>query len=284
MEAVNYNLDELHIVQLNMLKKLIAVCAEHGFCYFLGFGSLLGAVRNHGIIAWDDSIDIVMPYGDYAKLTVLPQETWGGDLFLQTYDTDPEYPNCYAKLRDSRTTLIKADYADLDINHGIYINIMPLVNLADHPEERRRQIRDAKLYKALAERKAARMDSTALRICASFLIGTSSERRRVRIRERLKEKVLRFEGEDTKDCFVLAGNVSLTLPLSRTWFASAAEGEFEGIKVNFPKGWNEWLTLRYGDYMVAPISELQGDKISDFVALSTDKPFTEYKGITYCVK
>ena len=48
------------------------------------------------------------------------------DVEGETYYMDPQYPKYYAKLRNSRTTLIKADYADCDINHGIYINIMPL--------------------------------------------------------------------------------------------------------------------------------------------------------------
>ncbi len=282
MESVNYGLNELHAVQLDMLKKLIAVCREHELSYFLAFGSLLGAVRNHGIIAWDDSIDVVMPYGDYKKLTELKQTIWGEDLFLQTYDTDPDYPNCYAKLRNSRTTFINADYADLDINHGIYINIMPLVSLADDARARRRQIRSAKLYKALANGNPLSEKDGTLGVY-SLLLG-SSEHRRIRMRDKMKARVLKYEGKDTKDCLALAGSVSLTLPLSKAWFASAVEGDFEHLKVNLPVGWHEWLTLRYGDYMVAPISELQGDKISRLVTLNTDKPYTEYKGITYCVK
>ncbi len=282
MESVNYGLNELHAVQLDMLKKLIAICRDHNLSYFLAFGSLLGAVRNHGIIAWDDSIDVVMPYSDYHKLTKLKQTVWGEDLFLQTYDTDPDYPNCYAKLRNSRTTFINADYADLDINHGIYINIMPLVSLADDARARRRQIRSAKLYKALANGNPLSEKDVTLGVY-SLLLG-SSEHRRIRMRDRMKERVLKYEGKDTKDCLALAGSVSLTLPLSKAWFASAIEGDFEHLKVNLPVGWHEWLTLRYGDYMVAPISELQGDKISRLVTLNTDKPYTEYKGITYCVK
>lgn len=282
MESVNYGLNELHTVQLGMLKKLITVCNDHSFSYFLAFGSLLGAVRNHGIIPWDDSIDIVMPYGDYEKLTSLSQAAWGKDLFLQTYDSDPEYPNCYAKLRNSRTTFISADYADLDINHGIFINIMPLIRLADETHARRRQIRSAKLYKTLANGNPL-SEKEGLFGFYSLLFG-SSEHRRIRMRDKMKKCVLKYESKDTKECIAIAGSVSLTLPLSRAWFASAVEGDFEHVKVNLPVGWHEWLTLRYGDYMVAPISELQGDKISRLVTLNTDKPYTDYKGITYCTK
>lgn len=281
MENVYYGLNEVHAVQVFMLKKLIAVCGDYNLSYFLAFGSLLGAVREHKIIAWDDSIDVVMPYNDYRRLIALPRETWGADLFLQTNDTDPEYPNCYAKLRDSRTTFINADYADLDIHHGIYINIMPLISLADDARGRHKQIRNAKRYKALIGGFLPATDKLLGIFLSLFCL---SERCRTRMCKKAKEKLLRYEDKDTKDCIALAGSVSLTLPLPKAWFASSNSMEFEGMMVNVPVGWHEWLTLRYGDYMVAPISELQSDKISRIVTLSTDKPYTEYKGITYCIR
>lgn len=284
MEKINYGLDEMHEIQLDMLKKLIAVCQEHNYSYFLAFGSLLGAARDHKIIPWDDSIDVVVPYADYEKLTNLPQDTWGGNLFMQTYYTDPQYPKCYAKLRNSCTTLIKADYTDLDINQGIYINIMPIINLSDDSGKRRRQMKDVKLYKALTERQPLPADDGTLRWYSSLLLGTVSDQRRQKTREELKQKVIGYAGKNTRECFVLAGNVSLSLVLASDWFSSAIEWEFEGVNVNIPKGWHDWLTLRYGDYMVAPISELQGDKISKFVTLNTQRPYTDYKGKTYCVQ
>ena len=173
MEKMKFDLEEMHKVQLRLLKRLMELCEAHGFRWFLGFGSLLGAVRNHRIIPWDDSIDVVMPWADYVGLTQLTQVDWGEDLFLQTYETDRQYPKCFAKLRDSNTTLIRAEYADCDMNHGIYINIMPLIKLADDPEKRRRQIRNAKLYKALTERKAGLDDNRARQIYASVLLGVT---------------------------------------------------------------------------------------------------------------
>lgn len=283
MEKINYGLDEMHEIQLEMLKKFIAVCQENHFKYFLAFGSLLGAARNHRIIPWDDSIDVVMPYSDYEKLTNLPQEAWDENLFMQTYYTDPQYPKCYAKLRNSSTTLIKADYAELDINQGIYINIMPLINLSDNSEQRSRQIKDAKLYKALTEQQPIPAGDGLLRLYSSLLLATTSEQRRQKLREKLKQRFLSSADVNTRECFVLAGNLSLSLSLETEWFASSIGCEFEGMTVNIPKGWHEWLTLRYGDYMMTPISELQGDKISKFVTLNTQRPYIDYKGKTYCV-
>ncbi len=282
MEKINYGLEEMHRIQLDMLNMLIKVCENHGYSYSLAFGSLLGAVREHKIIAWDDSIDVVMPYADYVRITALPQEVWGQELFMQTYYSDPQYPRYYAKLRKNNTTLIKADYVSYDINQGIYINIMPLIKLSDHTEERKRQLKDAKLYKALTEGDPALSVMESLRLFPSFLLGSTRNKKEA-LREELKDRVIKYEEQETKDCFVLAGENSLNLALSRDWFSSSVDWEFEGMQVKIAAGWNEWLTLRYGDYMTVPISELQGDKISGFVTLNTQRSYTEYKGKTYCV-
>ena len=277
MENVNYDLKEIHEVQMGLLEKLVSVCDEYRLTWFLGFGSLLGAVREKRIIPWDDSIDVVMPYRDYVKLASLDQELWGESVFFQTYYTDPEYPRFFARLRDSRTTLIDAAFAEYDINQGVYINIIPLVNLPDDPEERKRQERNSTLYMALTDRNPLPEEDGILRLYSSFLLGVLSERQRCRLRDRYQEKVVRFCDKKTKECFALAQSPSLTLALPNEWFVRGVDGDFEGMKVKLPEGWHEWLTLRYGDYMVTPITELQGDKISRFVTVNTHKPYLEYK-------
>lgn len=283
MEDVIFELKDLHVIQLKLLKKLIEVCKNHNFMYFLGFGTLLGAIRERGIIEWDDGIDIVMPYHDYDKLTQLPQSSWGNDYFIQTCDTDPAYNKCYAKLRDNNTTLVLAEDAQRDMNHGIPISIYPVISLADDSNERQRQIRNAKLYKTITEGKPVGSDDSLLRALSSIFLGVITEQQRIKTRDYLKNEILQYESDNTNYCFALAGNKSLDLVLFKRWFDSAVEWDFEGMKVNIPAGWNEWLKLRYGDYMKKPIAELQGSKIANFVTLNPHKPYTYYKGKTYCL-
>lgn len=283
MERLDFDLKEMHKIQINLLNKLDSVCREHSLKYFLAFGSLLGAVREHSIIEWDDGIDLVMSYRDYKELIMLPQTVWGTDFFMQTYDTEPEYNRYYAKLRDNNTTLVLAEDIDKDINHGIPINIYPLISLSDDEGERRSQIRNAKIYKAIIEEVPVSSENVIMHAFSSAFLEVASEQQKQKIREYLKSELIQFENTNSNCCFALAGNKSLDLVLFKKWFASALEWDFEGMKVSIPAGWSEWLKLRYGDYMKKPITELQGSKIANFVTLNLNKPYTYYKGKTYCI-
>ena len=44
------------------------VCRKHGLDYWMDYGALLGAVRHHGYIPWDDDLDIGMMRKDYNEL------------------------------------------------------------------------------------------------------------------------------------------------------------------------------------------------------------------------
>ena len=51
-------LEELKQIELELLKQFIEICNKLNLRYSMGGGSLLGAVRHHGFIPWDDDIDV----------------------------------------------------------------------------------------------------------------------------------------------------------------------------------------------------------------------------------
>ena len=52
------SIEELKDLQTGIALKIHDFCLEHGIRYFLGYGSLIGAVRHKGYIPWDEDIDL----------------------------------------------------------------------------------------------------------------------------------------------------------------------------------------------------------------------------------
>lgn len=119
------NIRDLQLAELEILKEFIRVCKELNLKYFLDSGTLLGCVRHGGFIPWDDDIDVSMPREDYEILLEKGQDILNKKYFLQTYKTEFEYTNTFAKIRNSETTFIESTVQNLNINHGVYIDIFP---------------------------------------------------------------------------------------------------------------------------------------------------------------
>lgn len=60
-------LEDIKKISLDILKKVAKICDDNGFRYVLAYGTLIGAIRHHGFIPWDDDIDIQMPRPDYER-------------------------------------------------------------------------------------------------------------------------------------------------------------------------------------------------------------------------
>ena len=60
-------LRRVHAQMLDLLKYFDAFCEEHGVCYSLHGGTLLGAIREHGFIPWDDDVDVTLTRDNYEK-------------------------------------------------------------------------------------------------------------------------------------------------------------------------------------------------------------------------
>ena len=62
-----FGLRDQHNQTLLFLEMLDSHCKQHSITYSLAFGSMLGCVRSHGFIPWDDDVDIVMKRADYNR-------------------------------------------------------------------------------------------------------------------------------------------------------------------------------------------------------------------------
>ena len=126
MELTPQDSQRIKEIELEIFKVFLDIANKLDIKYYLIGGTLLGAVRHKGFIPWDDDIDVGLPRKDYEKFIAEAQKYLPDYYFLQTYETDPEYPLSFAKIRDSRTTYLETALNNKKINHGVFFDIFPL--------------------------------------------------------------------------------------------------------------------------------------------------------------
>ena len=122
---VTQQVKKVWAVEICILEEFDRICKKHGLKYYAGFGTLLGLVRHHGFIPWDDDIDVAMMRPDYEKMKLIIKDELSAPYEFQD-EQCPFQLRTFCKIRDPRTTGIEFTDAPEDFNQGLFIDIFPL--------------------------------------------------------------------------------------------------------------------------------------------------------------
>lgn len=250
------DLKHLHEVLLSVMLEFDELCRRNGIRYFLGGGTLLGAIRHGGFIPWDDDVDLMMTRADYDKLCSLPQEAFGPRLFLQTFQTDPEYHGDMAKIR-LNGTVYATEFSSRfpQMHQGIFIDIF-----AHDPTARTRPGRKLHIFLTLLCRSMVfhKWEQTPMQDYGKHKffcrIATGFVRVMPMVRlEKLRERVYRLFSRSNSG--LLYDGMGMHLrhgAFPAAWLEEAVEVPFEGHLLPVPKEYDKYLRYSYGDYMKIP--------------------------------
>ena len=284
-----YSPQQLRALQLKGLEILIyfkEFCQKHGLAFFLCGGCCIGAMRNGGFIPWDDDVDVFMKREDYEKL----KELWPRYADTARYQycrSDKEHylRSLLTAISDETTTFIKERQKDLDINHGVRLEILPLDGCPSGRLQRKLQIMWALLYSMYNNNEPPTSKGRLLQITGRILLFfTPTQKARYRMWRFAEKKMSQYPIEECDYITELCARYQyMRGKYPKEAFAKQKWVDFENVKMPVPAGVEDYLTTAFGDYRKLPPKEQQIAK-HEAVLCDLEHSYRVYKGKYYCVK
>lgn len=118
---------KLQKVILIVTEEIKRICEKNNIKYSMDSGSMLGAIRHKGFIPWDDDFDFSMMREEYEKfIKACEVDLDTSKFFLQTGVTEEKYAFEFAKIQLKDTEIIEDFSKNVDIHHGIFVDIFPV--------------------------------------------------------------------------------------------------------------------------------------------------------------
>ncbi len=242
------DLEDLHAVELDILKAYADLCDRHGLTYTLYCGTLLGAIRHKGFIPWDDDVDVAMPLKDYRRLRAAANELPSPYVMLD-WSNCPYYRLPWMRIYADGTTHMDLWEAGVDMHHGIWLDIYPFIGAAKTKAGQTLQdllivlsrgLHGGEYHRAL--RGDPRLSFRLLaRIPGWIRLPLGNLCYRLAIRDPEKSRTI-----GTIDEAPFSGKYQ------KTDWEQMTTAVFEGTEFPIPAEYDKILRTMYGDYMTPP--------------------------------
>lgn len=255
-------LRKLQLLELEVFKEFIQICAENDLTYFLYSGCAIGVERHTGFIPWDDDIDIAMPRADYEKIIQIYQTKYTEKYRVLNNQVTIKFPFYNTQIVLKGTKNIPVIFKDLDLPMGVDIAIFPFDNVADEPSKRKKQVRAMFFWHKIRILRDISTPVIALDGWKKVVVSLACKMvhgvlamccvSRNWINKQYYKNATKYNGQETKMITSFFETYPLLAAIERDELFPLQEKQFEDIMVKVPNKNHEYLTRMYGDYMQLP--------------------------------
>lgn len=248
------SLQDVQSVSLAILKNFHAFCISHNIKYSLGYGSLIGAIRHKGFIPWDDDIDVVMMREDFERFCNEYVDTTKYKLF--SYSRRNTF-SIVARLCEMEKTYVNPATPLFLEKTGVWIDIFPLDSIDENKlnhEKDAAKIEDINQQIFHCRWQMRRLSFKDVYKIRTFLSWLKHVRK-------AKNSINELLSKHNDLCLAHTKNESSLMSMLAfpTWgyfpkrvFTDVEDVLFEKEYFKAMKGYDEWLRIIYGEYMIAP--------------------------------
>ncbi len=261
-------------------------CEDNDLLFYLCGGGCIGAVRHQGFVPWDDDLDVFMPRPDYERLCVLWPQQMDESRYRLTRSSEDQFDRSQlTAITDEETTFVKERQMDLDIPHGIRLEVLPLDGCPENRLLRAEQLFWGLVFQVFNNQEPPTSKGKLLewvgRAMLAIFPGWKSRYRVACLAERRMSRYSFSESSLVTELCVRFNYMKNEYP--RAWFESAVEMPFCDTMLPVPVGYEEYLTKVFGDYRQLPPRERQVPA-HDAVLVDPHRGYREYRGDAYPVK
>lgn len=276
MLYVHYGVEELKTkIQPALLRMLVdfdEICRKNNIYYVITAGTLLGAIREKGFIAWDDDIDVLVLPDAYGHIKEAVDKSGLADKYTLITPEESEQVAVAARFINKEVTLGTLT-GNPKIGHPLYIDVLTIENVPNNWLLRNiKGICSTVLFLSYTSLRCLNSKDELLNIMAkdfkalkrNLLIRKIAAIPAIILGQRRMYKMLvrvsRHSNNKTKYVTVPLGVCKYKGEIQpREVFEEAILVEFENLDFPAPKGYLSYLENRYGcDYMTPPPESERG--------------------------
>jgi lipopolysaccharide cholinephosphotransferase len=249
-----YELRDIQLVTLDILKEVDRLCKENNIKYFLEAGSALGVARYEGFIPCDDDIDIGMFREDYEKFGKIANKELKEGYLMQQMQLGKDYPYPYMQVVKDNTSFVRMEFKKARMHHGIHIDIAPIDHVPEDKSLREKQIRIIRKYSGLIRKKLIPEPYESKNPIKSFIVNSPYYMLKLIPLWILKNlqyrEFVRYRYDDCKYVGDLCTHYKKDIHFDKNVFFPVKEGDFENLKFPIPNDMDKYLTVMYDDYKI----------------------------------